>query len=190
MYNKQEPTGLLRLAFVGGPCVFFPFVSLSFASWPRSARYPRESPMLGAAQRAQDAVGLGGNAAKEKWVGVRHDARMPVACGTALSRRALCDGTGGLRRLSGGGAEDNKESGRLMGMGGASWGQGEWERRGGKGQAVTMGVTSIKEKGIYYRLWFARRLFIPGGRGRSRRTDGNTMSAAGHGLQPAASYPE
>ncbi len=50
--------------------------------------------MSGAAQRAQDAVGLGGNAAKEKWVGVRHDARMPVACGTALSRRALCDGMG------------------------------------------------------------------------------------------------
>lgn len=59
-------------------------------------------------------------------------------------------------------SEDNKESGRWMDIGGASWGQGEWERRGGKDQAVTMGVTSIKEKGIYYRLWFARRLFIPG----------------------------
>ena len=87
---------VLRLDFVGGPFFFLSrsFFCASFAGWLRSARYPRESPMSGAAQRAQDAVGLGGNAAKEKWVGVRHDARMPVACGTALSRRALCDGMG------------------------------------------------------------------------------------------------
>ncbi len=94
MYNKQEPTGLAPCFCWWSLFFFRSFFCASFAGWLRSARYPSECPMSGAAQRAQDAVGLGGNAAKEKWVGVRHDARMPVACGTALSRRALCDGMG------------------------------------------------------------------------------------------------
>lgn len=81
----------------------------------------------------------------KNWSGVRRDARMTVACDTVLSRMPFM--VAAFAGCPGGGAEDNKGSGvqwirclsrRATGVEG---GEG-WQDR-----AVTMGVTSIKEKG-------------------------------------------
>lgn len=129
-----------RFAFVERSLLFRSF----FWSLAAVRLYPRESLMLGATQRTNDAIELGDHAAKEKLVW--RQTRCPDA--GRMRYRPVSDAVygGGLRRLSGGGAEDNKRSG-------VQWiSVSRGERLGSRGEgwqdrAVTMGVTSIKGKG-------------------------------------------